>query len=304
MRHSRKTQITVVDGKPPLSTLSLQPLTTTAGTEKHQYAPSKKSPASRKSTGSSTKQLQQLFRLYEDALDIYNQSALAKTIEDMLRTKSRPRITKIVSLGLGSLFDAKDQQRRVKQLVVLMAIASHLTLPLGDKSALQIYAQDPTFTAADETFLQGLGIAVLKTPSIADLGEAGRMMDEETLVYSPFLTLETYKLLLSSSQSSDVPVNVPILVSDDFNSLRLKWDKRTTERKDVEGLIQGARTSNYRRRAVNGEGFWTEADRPFPMALYWRQPMQQELPVARNVESAVRLDTFSPFERQSIAIQA
>ncbi|KAM0346232.1 hypothetical protein ACHAPU_005657 [Fusarium lateritium] len=282
MRYSKRNQMAESDDKP-------------------QYAASKKSPASRKGNAWSGKQLQQLSRLYEDALDIYSQSALAKTVEDMLQTKSRPRITKIVSLGLGSLLDAKDQQRRIKQLVVLMAIASHLSSPTDGINMLQIYAQDPTFTAADETFLQSLGIAVLKTPSIATLGEAGRMMDGETLVYSPFLTLETYKLLLSSSQASNISMNVPILISDDFNSLRLKWDKRTTERKDVEGLIQGARTSNYRRRAVNGEGFWTVADRPFPMALYWRQATQNDSPVTRNVDPT---GTFSKFERQAIPIHA
>ncbi|KAF9768387.1 hypothetical protein IL306_014329 [Fusarium sp. DS 682] len=279
MRHSKKMQ--VADGD-------------------DHYAPSKKSQSSRKGNGSSGKQLQQLYRLYEDARDIYNQSALAKTIEDMLRTKNRPRITKIVSLGLGSLLDAKDQQRRIKQLVVLMAIASHLTLSTSDKKTLKIYAQDPTFTAADETFLQSLGIAVLKTPSIANLGEAGRMLDEETLVYSPFLTLETYKLLLSTSQSSDGTAKAPILVSDDFNALRLKWDKRTTERKDVEGLIQGAR--EYRRRAVSGEGFWTQADRPFPMALYWRQA--RDVSAVRHMESTIRSESFSMFEHRAIPIHA
>ncbi|QPC59741.1 hypothetical protein HYE67_001972 [Fusarium culmorum] len=280
MRHSKKMQITETE----------------LGLEKHQQAPSKKSQSSRRNNGSSGKQLQQLYRLYQDAMDLYNQSALSGTIEDMLRTKNRPRITRIVSLGLGSLLDAKDQQRRIKQLVMLMAIASHLTIP---KSALQIYAQDPTFTAVDETFLATLGIVVLKTPSIADLGEAGQMMDEETLVYSPFLTLETYKLLLSSSQTSEIPVNVPMLMSDDFNALRLKWDKRTSERKDVEGLIQGTRAGNYRRRAVNDEGFWTDLDRPFPLALYLRQSTP-----SRNADTSRRTSAFSPFEQSSIPIYA
>ena len=281
---------------PRLLVIATHPLTQPL--EAHHYAPTKKSQNSRKNNASSGKQLQLLYRLYEDAMDTYNQSAFAKTIEDMLRTKNRPRITRIVSLGLGSLLDAKDQQRRIKQLVMLVTIASHLALPLSDKSALQIYAQDPTFTAADDTFLQSLGIVVLKTPSIADLGEAGRMMDEETLVYSPFLTLETYKLLLSSSQSFAVPVNVPILFSDDFNALRLKWDKRTSERKDVEGLIQGTRAGNYRRRAVSGEGFWTQEDRPFPLALYLRQSIPQDVP------TVVKTGAFSQFEQQSIPIYA
>ncbi|KAF4955926.1 hypothetical protein FSARC_11716 [Fusarium sarcochroum] len=281
MRHSKKSQIAEVNDK------------------QQQNGPSKKTSASRKNHGSSGKQLQQLSRLYDEAMDTYNQSALAKTTEDMLRTKNRPRVTKIVSLGLGSLFDAKDQQRRIKQLAVLMAIASQLALPLGDKSTLTLYAQDPTFTTADEAFLESLGIFVLNTSSISSLGEAGKIMDEETLVYSPFLTLETYKLLFSSPST-----NVPILVSDDFNALRLKWDKRTSERKDVEGLIQGTREGNYRRRAVNGEGFWIEADRPFPMALYWRQSIAQDLPVPRNVESTIRTRVFPKLEHQRIPIHA
>ncbi|RGP80088.1 hypothetical protein FLONG3_1859 [Fusarium longipes] len=269
-----------------------------------QYTSSKKSQSSKRNNGSSGKQLQQLTRLYEDTLDLYSQSALAKTIQDMLRTKNSPRITKIVSLGLGSLLDAKDQQRRIKQLVMLMAVASHLKPLLSDKNALQIYAQDPTFTVTDETFLTSLGIVVLKTPSIADLGEAGRMMDEQTLVYSPFLTLETYKLLLSSSQTSQNSVNVPMLVSDDFNALRLKWDKRTSERKDVEALIQGTRAGNYRRRAVNGEGFWSDLDRPFPLALYLRQSMPRDLSTSRNAIPTSSTSGFSQFEQRSIPVYA
>ncbi|KAF4996032.1 hypothetical protein FDECE_12600 [Fusarium decemcellulare] len=224
---------------------------------------------SQKHAGSS-KQLRQLYTLYDEAMDTYNQSALAKTFEDMLRVKNRPRVTRVISLGLGSLLDAKNQQRRIKQLVIFMAIASHLTLPSTDESSLALYAQDPTFTPTDETFLQSLGICVLKTPSLSDLGEAGRMIDEETLIYSPFLTIATYKLLLDSSSHL---ATLPMLISDDFNALRLRWDKRTSERRDVEGLIRETRSENYQRRAVNGEGFWRESDRPFPMALYWRPPV-------------------------------
>ncbi|WAO95411.1 SRR1 domain-containing protein [Fusarium falciforme] len=273
------------------------------GARSHQTKSLKSS--SRKHAGSS-RQLDQLFRLYDDAMDLFNQSALAASFEDMLNVKNRPRITRLVSLGLGSLLDSKDQQRRIKQLVIFMAIASHLTLPMADKGPLTLYAQDPTFTAIDEAFLNGLGITVLRTPSSSDLGDAGQMINEETLVYSPFLTIATYKLLFSqslhtSTQSSSGSPKIPILVSDDFNALKLKWDKRTSEHRDVETLIKGAKSGNYRRRAVNGEGFWTESDRPFPLAIYWRQTVTQQ---KRGIERESCASVVSyPRENQAMSIQ-
>lgn len=239
-------------------------------------------------------------------MDLFNQSALAASFEDMLNVKNRPRITRLVSLGLGSLLDAKDQQRRIKQLVIFMAIASHLTLPMSDEASVTLYAQDPTFTATDETFLNRLGITVLRTPSSSDLGDAGQMINEETLVYSPFLTIATYKLLFSqslhtSTQSSSGSSKIPILVSDDFNALKLKWDKRTSEHRDVEALIKGAKSGNYRRRAVNGEGFWAESDRPFPLAIYWRQSFAQQ---KRGIELESCASAMSyPRANQAMSIQ-
>ncbi|RSL87219.1 hypothetical protein CEP51_002378 [Fusarium floridanum] len=268
------------------------------GARSHQ---TKSKSASRKHAGSS-RQLDQLSRLYDDAMDLFNQSALAASFEDMLNVKNRPRITRLVSLGLGSLLDSKDQQRRIKQLVIFMAIASHLTLPMSDESSVTLSAQDPTFTAIDEAFLNSLGITVLKTPSSSDLGDAGQMINEETLVYSPFLTIATYKLLFShslyTSTQSLSGSKIPILVSDDFNALKLKWDKRTSEHRDVETLIKGAKSGNYRRRAVNGEGFWAESDRPFPLAIYWRQAATLQ----KRGESCASAMGF-PRENQAMSIQ-
>ncbi|KAF4980222.1 hypothetical protein FZEAL_3733 [Fusarium zealandicum] len=198
-----------------------------------------------------------------------------------MSARNRPRITKAVSLGLGSLLPSKDQQRRIKQLVIFMAIASHLNLPLTDKRPLILYAQEPTFTSTDEAFLQSLGIHILKTPSTLELGEAGRVIDGETLVYSPFLTVNTYKLLLGPSSQVTIPSldpwdHIPMLVGDDFNALRLKWEKRTAEHRDVEGLLKAIKFGNYRRRAVNSEGFWQDTDRTFPMALYWIQSFSRD----------------------------
>ncbi|KAF5025077.1 hypothetical protein F66182_2846 [Fusarium sp. NRRL 66182] len=267
--------------------------------DKQQPGLNKRATTPKWSHGSLGKQLQQLSTLYEEAMEMYDQSSIAKTVEDMLKTKNRPHITKVVSLGLGSLLDAKDQQRRIKQLVLLLQIASHLDLPSGDKRRLRLYAQDPTFTATDETFLESLGICILKTPSISELGEAGRVLDQDTLIYSPFLTLETYKMLLGSSSQYG---RVPILMSDDFDALKSKWDKGTVERKVVQGLIQGTRVANYRRRAMNGEGFWTEADRPFPMALYWRQSPARDIPGARSAVPPTRPGVFHKTEQQPVPV--
>ncbi|KAF2119064.1 hypothetical protein BDV96DRAFT_488009, partial [Lophiotrema nucula] len=58
-----------------------------------------------------------------------------------------------------------------------------------------------------------------------------------------------------------------LLVSDDFNALKEKWPKHSPERPQVERLMKGP-VSRYRRRAVQGGGFWGESDESFPMAVY------------------------------------
>ncbi|KAH6889646.1 hypothetical protein B0T10DRAFT_528914 [Thelonectria olida] len=215
------------------------------------------------------KQLQQLFTLYSEASEIFHQSALSKSFHAMLRTKNRPRITRVVSLGLGSLGASKDQARRMKQLVILMAIASHLRSSPTDRDEISLYAQDPTFTKTDEDFLQSLGIQILKTSSPSDLGEAGRMIHEETLLYSPFLTIDAYRQLFASvTTGSGSGAVAPMLIGDDFNALKMKWEKRTEEHRDVDAMIKAMKARNYQRRVVDGEGFWEESDSPFPMALY------------------------------------
>lgn len=172
-----------------------------------------------------------------------------------------------MSLGLGSLGPSKDQLRRIKQLVILIAIASHLTV----YSVVSLYAQDPSFTKMDEEFLANLGVQVLKTSSPSDLGEATRVIDGETMIYSPFLTIDAYRQLLSpitTGSERGSPVAAPFLIGDDFNALKLKWEKHTTEHRDVDALMKAMKARNYQRRVLGGEGFWEEADSTFPMAIY------------------------------------
>ncbi|KAK8119427.1 uncharacterized protein PG998_004053 [Apiospora kogelbergensis] len=208
-----------------------------------------------------SKQQGEIQRLYDDAKLRYNQSSWSSLLETLLSAKNRPTVNKIVSLGLGSLYEkSRDQSRRLKQLAMLLGVADYLRLKGSPEIA--IYAQDPSFTKADDAFLRSLGVQVLKTPSPSDLGEAGRIIDDKTLLYSPFLTMEAYELLLKNCA-------MELLLGDDFSVLRSKWEKHTAEHKQVELLMKSG-VSKYQRRAIRGDGFWGEEDWHFPMALYWR----------------------------------
>jgi hypothetical protein len=193
---------------------------------------------------------------------------LAQRLQSMMNAKTLPQITKAISLGLGSLGASKDQPRRIKQLVIFLAIASYLTS--ANQSNIPLYAQDPTFTSTDEAFLSAFGIMVLKTPSPSELGQAADLIDSETLVYSPFLTIAAYtSLFVSGSKGSSIPGSkIPVLIGDDFNALKLKWEKRTAEHRDVEVLIKAFKARSYQQRAISGDGFWHDSDHSFPMALY------------------------------------
>jgi hypothetical protein len=230
-------------------------------------------PSSNTRTRGPSKQLQRLFTLYHEATNEFLQSQLSERLQTMLHAKTRPRVSKAVSLGLGSLVEAsKDQPRRIKQLVIFMAIAASIQTSLN----FPLYAQDPTFTKTDEDFLGLLGIQVLRTPSASHLGEAGDLIDAQTLVYCPFLTIAAYTQLLGPAASRSEEAVAPVVVGDDFNALKLKWEKRTAEHRDVDVLTKEIRRLGYQRRVVSGEGFWKETDHPFPMALYWRQSGQSE----------------------------
>ena len=209
------------------------------------------------------RELQQLIRQLLDLQDLYNQSQLSVSLSRHLQaiTKTNTPITSIVSLGLGSLLVTKGQSRRLKQLAILLAIRDYLQE--GRQEPIEVYAQDPTFTRQDEALLRSLGIQILRTPSGSDLGEAASFISPATLVYSPFLTLEAYEQLFEP----DIPIKY--LAGDDFDALLKKWPKRSAERRQVEGVIRSG-LSTYRRRTVAGEGFWTESDETFPMAVYTR----------------------------------
>lgn len=208
------------------------------------------------------RELLQLTSQVLDLQELYAHSELAHSISRQSYTisKSGRPIARIVSLGLGSLFVVKGQSRRLKQLAILLAIRDQLQEVR--REPIEMYAQDPAFTRLDETFLASFGVRILRTSSGSDLGEAASLISPNTLVYSPFLTLEAYEQLFLKTT-----VSVQYLLGDDFDALLQKWPKRSAERTQVEGLLKQG-LARYRRKAVSGEGFWTAEDETFPSAVY------------------------------------
>lgn len=202
--------------------------------------------------------------MLSDAQTVYTNSNFASNIEKQLaflKKSSLAPVTRILSLGLGSLSSAeKGQTRRLKQLAVLIAIRD--TLQKQSKTPIQVYAQDPTFTRQDEALLSSFDIRIARTSSGSSLGEAADLIDGSTLIYSPFLTLEAYEQLLIRSKQP-----VQYFIGDDFNALLEKWPKYSAERAQVERVTKSA-LGRYRRKAISGAGFWDETDAAFPMAVY------------------------------------
>lgn len=226
----------------------------------------------RRTKGKPSKDQRHVQTLISEIRDIYANSQFAKNIDKQLaflnKSSSAP-ITRIVSLGLGSLSSAeKGQTRRLKQLATLVAIRD--SLQKHSKSPLEVYAQDPTFTRQDELLLSSFDIWIARTSSGSSLGEAAELIDSSTLIYSPFLTLEAYEQLLVRSKQP-----VQFLIGDDFNALLEKWPKYSAERAQVEKVTKLA-LGNYRRKAISGSGFWDESDGAFPMAVYAVQSSVKE----------------------------
>jgi hypothetical protein len=225
----------------------------------------------RQKVKSLSRELQHISTSLDYLQALYAQSQLSQTISRQLQATIRNRaspLTRVVSLGLGSLLVAKGQSRRLKQLTILLAIRDNLQKAMG--TPVEVYAQDPSFIRADETFLTSLGIRILRTSSGASLGEAASIISPSTLVYSPFLTLEVYEQLLFTSDGS-----ISQLFGDDFNALINKWPKHSAERKQVDHMAKLG-LSRYKRKAISGEGFWTEEDETFPMAIYERLSTARE----------------------------
>ncbi|KAL1652515.1 hypothetical protein SLS61_004820 [Didymella pomorum] len=223
--------------------------------------PQKKVPQRPKNRALPRELLQLTNRLF-DLQELYAHSQLSQSISRQLHSisKSGQPITRIVSLGLGSLLVTKGQSRRLKQLAILLAIRDQLQV--ARRESIEVYAQDPTFTRPDEVLLASFGIQILRTSSGSDLGEAASVISPTTLVYSPFLTLEAYELLFSGTA-----VPMQYMLGDDFDALLQKWPKRSAERTQVEGLLKHG-LARYRRKAVAGEGFWTAEDETFASAVY------------------------------------
>ena len=213
---------------------------------------------SSKPNASSSRELRQLHIEYNKIRNHYLESNTFLSITRLLESKHRTTVTKVISLGLGSLHSA-DQSRRIKQLTILLAIAEQLR---EYNSNIEIYAQDPSFSKTDEAFLQSLGVHILSTPSAMELGDAAQFIDKSTLVYCPFLTLEAYRLLFDTGKLN-------LFIGDDFDALRIKWPKHSAARNEAELLLRRFMQGFQKRTIGRDDGFWNVEDKPFPMAMYW-----------------------------------
>ena len=81
-------------------------------------------------------------------------------------------------------------------------------------------------------------------------------------MYCPFLTLEAYQLFFGIGK-------LGFFLGDDFDALRLKWSKHSAGWKEAEALERQYVKALRKRVMGDGEGFWEQEDRPFPMAMYW-----------------------------------
>jgi hypothetical protein len=217
----------------------------------------------RQSTRALPREVQKLFTSLGYLQVIYSASELSRNITQQLHASVRGRttpISSIVSLGLGGFLVTKWRSRRLKQLTILLAMKNDLENISATK--IVVYAQDPSFTRADEAFLKALGIRLLRTSSITSLDEAELFISPSTLVYTPFLTLEVYEQLLRVAR-----VGAPIIFGDDFDVLMNKWPRRSPEHDLVETLTRKG-LSGDKRRVIQGKGFWEEVDESSPMALY------------------------------------
>jgi hypothetical protein len=220
-------------------------------------------PAKTKAT--SSRELRQLYIQYNKIRNHYLESNAFLSITRLLESKNRPTVTKAISLGLGSLHSA-DQSRRIKQLVIFLAIAEQLR---QHNPSVELYAQDPSFSKIDEAFLQSLGVHILSTPSAIELGDATQVIDNSTLVYCPFLTLEAYRLLLDTG-------NLNFFIGDNFDVLRNKWPKHSPARNEAESLLRRFMNGFQKRTIDHDAGFWNVEDRSFPMAMYWSTSRRQQ----------------------------
>jgi len=90
------------------------------------------------------------------------------------------KINKIVCFGLGSLSNPQQSHERRSHIqhASVLTMASTFTKRYPNQNPIRIYAQDPTYTELDKTFLSYIGITVLSDP------KGFLEVDEQTLVFS------------------------------------------------------------------------------------------------------------------------
>lgn len=111
----------------------------------------------------------------------WEQSKTHKSFKQLLENLDiTVKIDKIVCFGLGFLSNLNQRGERQSHIqhASVLTMASTLAKRHPDQNSIRIYAQDPSYTDLDKTFLSSIGVTVLRDP------KGFLEIDERTLVFS------------------------------------------------------------------------------------------------------------------------
>lgn len=173
----------------------------------------------------------------------WEDTALAKQIEQTSRNRMW-NIHKAICIGIGSFSrDWQHRHRSMWQLVLFLAVISHM-----NTEKVQMYAQDPAFTALDTSFLELLDITTTATGIEEHISIA-------SFVYSPFM--DWFILLPIFLRDRDPVLYLGNEILDDYTTYAQTEEKKAkvAECNDFGKAFLSRRESIKLRDFEAGNGF-------------------------------------------------
>ncbi|KAK3369975.1 hypothetical protein B0H63DRAFT_551932 [Podospora didyma] len=127
----------------------------------------------------------------------YHQKLCSKDVQRLVEWTIPPSgfpITKAIAVGLGTFCSNEHEEIGIRSFIQLASFL-HITALLQGHTdkPIQKIVQDPDFKDVDEEFLQGLGIQVVKSPTVEEAG----LIDGNTFLYAPFCPFPSTAQMLS-----------------------------------------------------------------------------------------------------------